>query len=108
MEAGAGESRAAEPAQQGELVPTFTVAAGPNGSGKSTLTRLGRETFQDTVVLDPDAIAKSMQLVEVETGSAIDAGRAVSLRAEELMLARQSFLWRRHSPADVSADDETS
>ena len=73
-------------------MPTFTVVAGPNGSGKSTLTRLGRETFQDTVILDPDAIAKSMQAVGTESGSAMDAGRAVLLRAEDLLLGRQSFL----------------
>ena len=73
-------------------MPTLTVVAGPNGSGKSTLTRLGRETFQGMVVLDPDAIAKSMQTVGIESGSAIDAGRAVLLTAEQLLMSKQSFL----------------
>jgi predicted ABC-type ATPase len=74
------------------MMPTFTVVAGPNGSGKTTLTRLGRETFQDTVLLDPDAIARSMQIVGSEGKSAIDAGRAVLLRSNELLKANESFL----------------
>jgi predicted ABC-type ATPase len=73
-------------------LPTFTVVAGPNGSGKSTLTRLGRETFQDSAVLDPDAIARSLQATGEGGGSSIDAGRLVLQRAEELLSSKQSFL----------------
>lgn len=60
MEEIRGETRSNCAADEGWMMPTFTVVAGPNGSGKTTLTRLGRETFQDTVLLDPDAIAKSI------------------------------------------------
>lgn len=73
-------------------MPTFTVVAGANGAGKSTLTRLGREGFQDSAVLDPDAIARSMRETGADSGSPIDAGRNVLLRAEEFLSARQSFL----------------
>ncbi len=73
-------------------MPTFTVVAGPNGSGKSTLTRLGRELFQDSAVLDPDAIAKALGATSVMGASSIDAGRAVLERAEDLIGNRQSFL----------------
>lgn len=73
-------------------MPTFTVVAGPNGSGKSTLTRLARVTFQDSVVLDPDAIAKSQQRIGVLAGSAMDAGREVLERAEGLLRSQQSFV----------------
>jgi predicted ABC-type ATPase len=73
-------------------VPTLTVVAGPNGSGKSTLTRLGREAFQESAVLDPDAIARSMQTSGVDAGSAIDAGRAVLRLADHLLQTKQSFL----------------
>ena len=73
-------------------MPTFTVVAGANGAGKSTLTRLGREGFQDSAVLDPDAIARSMQETGVVSGSAIDAGRTVLQMAEALLSDRQSFL----------------
>jgi predicted ABC-type ATPase len=73
-------------------MPTLTVVSGPNGSGKSTLTRLGREVFQECAVLDPDAIARSIQTSGMESGSAMDAGRAVLKMAEGLLESRQSFL----------------
>jgi predicted ABC-type ATPase len=66
--------------------------AGANGAGKTTLTRLGREGFQDSAVLDPDAIAQSMQTTGVDNGSAIDAGRTVLQMAEDFLSNRQSFL----------------
>lgn len=73
-------------------MPTFTVVAGANGAGKSTLTRLGREGFQDSAVLDPDAVARSMQRLGVRSGSPIDAGRAVLDMAEGFLSSRSSFL----------------
>ena len=73
-------------------MPTFTVVAGPNGSGKSTLTRLGREAFQADAVLDPDAIARTLQATGENGGSSIDAGRAVLAMASKLLEANQSFL----------------
>ena len=73
-------------------MPTLTVVAGPNGSGKSTLTRLGRETFQDEPVLDPDAIARSLVATGEGGGSAIDAGRAVLQKCEDSLATMQSLL----------------
>ena len=69
------------------MIPTFTVVA-----GKSTLTRLGREAFQESPVFDPDAIARSLRATGAGGGSAIDAGREVLRRAEQLLEAKQSFL----------------
>ena len=66
--------------------------AGANGAGKSTLTRLGREGFQDSAVLDPDAVARSMQRLGVQSGSPIDAGRAVLEMAEGYLTSGSSFL----------------
>jgi len=73
-------------------MPTFTVVAGPNGSGKSTITRLGRVGFQESPVLDPDAIAKSTLDTTTSEGSLLDAGREVLLSAEQLLRSKQSFL----------------
>ena len=73
-------------------MPLLTVVAGANGAGKSILTRLGREIFQSYAVLDPDAVAKDMQVSGVHGGSAIDAGREVLRRAEDFLGKRESFL----------------
>ena len=73
-------------------MPTFTLVAGPNGSGKSTITRLGREAFQDSPVLDPDAIAHSMALTKIGTASNFNAGREVLHSAENCISAGQDFL----------------
>jgi predicted ABC-type ATPase len=72
-------------------VPTFTVVAGANGCGKSTLTKWAREEFQESSVLDPDAIARSLQATGAKSGLAIDAGREVLSMAERLLDAGQSF-----------------
>jgi predicted ABC-type ATPase len=73
-------------------LPTFTVVAGANGAGKSTLTRLGREGFQECAVLDPDAVARSMQRLGVRSASPIDAGRSVLEMAEGYLKSGSSFL----------------
>lgn len=73
-------------------MPTFTVVGGPNGSGKSTITRLGRAGFQESPVLDPDAIAKSTLDTTMSEGSLLDAGREVLLSAKQLLHSKQSFL----------------
>jgi predicted ABC-type ATPase len=74
-------------------MPTLTVVAGPNGSGKSTLTKWNRESFQTVAVLDPDAVARSMQAASGNAGgSAIDAGRAVLSMADELLTTGRSFV----------------
>ncbi|MEG9431597.1 zeta toxin family protein [Terriglobus sp. ADX1] len=72
-------------------MPTLTVVAGPNGSGKSTLTKWNRETFQTFPVLDPDAVAKSLN-ASGSAGSAIDAGRAVLTLADQLLTEGRSFV----------------
>jgi predicted ABC-type ATPase len=72
-------------------VPTLTVVAGPNGSGKSTLTKWNRETFQTVPVLDPDAVAKSLN-ASGSAGSVIDAGRAVLTMADQLLTDNRSFV----------------
>lgn len=71
--------------------PVFTILAGSNGCGKSTLTAYGRSKFQDAAVLDPDAIARSIQDTMPSENSDLEAGRRVLLRAEELIATRQSF-----------------
>jgi predicted ABC-type ATPase len=71
--------------------PVLTILAGSNGCGKSTLTSYGRTKFQEAPVLDPDAIAKSIQDTMSSDNSDLEAGRRVLLRAEELIATRQSF-----------------
>ncbi len=73
-------------------MPILTIVAGANGAGKSTLTRLGRESFQSSPILDPDAIAKRIQETGKHGGSAIDAGREALRLAEEFLGKRESFL----------------
>jgi predicted ABC-type ATPase len=65
--------------------------AGANGCGKTTLTKWAREEFQESPVLDPDAIARSLQATATNYGSAIDAGREALAISERLLAAGQSF-----------------
>jgi predicted ABC-type ATPase len=71
--------------------PVLTIIAGSNGCGKSTLTAGSRDKFQQAPILDPDAIAKSIQDSLPYENSNIEAGKRVLLRAEELIDASQSF-----------------
>lgn len=71
--------------------PVLTIIAGSNGCGKSTLTSSARDKFQQTPVLDPDAIAKSIQETLDSNTSDIEAGKRVLRLAEELLESRQSF-----------------
>ena len=41
--------------------PTLTFIAGANGSGKTTLTRWNFELFKEIPLLDPDAVAHTLQ-----------------------------------------------
>jgi predicted ABC-type ATPase len=41
--------------------PTLTFIAGANGAGKTTLTRWNAELFKEIPLLDPDAIANTLQ-----------------------------------------------
>ena len=69
----------------------FTIIAGSNGCGKSTLTSTARDKFQQTPLLDPDAIAKSLQATLDSNSSNIEAGKKVLRQADELIAKRQSF-----------------
>jgi len=71
--------------------PILTIVAGSNGCGKTSLTRFARTKFQQIPILDPDAIAKSLQETASGRTSDIEAGKQVLRRAEELIQARQSF-----------------
>jgi predicted ABC-type ATPase len=70
--------------------PTLTFIAGANGSGKTTLTRWNTELFKDIPLLDPDAVANTLQT----TASAmfpIAAARNVLKSAEEHLKKAESF-----------------
>jgi predicted ABC-type ATPase len=71
--------------------PVLTIIAGSNGCGKSTLTSSARDKFQQNPVLDPDAIAKSIQEILAANNSDIEAGKRVLRLADELIASRQSF-----------------
>ena len=69
----------------------LTILAGSNGCGESTLTSSVREEFQQSPILDPDAVAKSIRDTLNELSSDIEAGRRVLLLAEELIEKKRSF-----------------
>jgi len=71
--------------------PILTIIAGSNGCGKSTITASSRDKFQQSPLLDPDAIAKSIQETVAGASSNIEAGKRVLRMAEELLDKRQSF-----------------
>lgn len=87
-----GEGEAGEREKRRRLSrPVLTIIAGSNGCGKSTLTTYARENFQQSPILDPDAIAKSIQETIGPASSNIEAGKRVLQLAEELIESRQSF-----------------
>lgn len=70
-------------------MPVLTVFAGPNGSGKSTIiAQFSFEGKED--LLDPDAIAKQLNLADPRR-AAVAAGREVVRRTQEYIEKRQSF-----------------
>ena len=71
--------------------PLLTIIAGSNGCGKSTLTLASRNEFQMAPVLDPDAVAKSLQELASEANSDLEAGKQVLRLAEQLLEGQQSF-----------------
>jgi predicted ABC-type ATPase len=71
--------------------PTLTIIAGSNGCGKSTLTESARDKFQQVPILDPDAMARSLQQATQTGVSDIEAGKEVLRRAEKLVADKQSF-----------------
>jgi len=71
--------------------PTFTVIAGANGCGKSTLTRWAKAFFQQSAVLDPDAVAVELQAESNRELSDIEAGREVIRSANAFLAGGVSF-----------------
>lgn len=71
--------------------PIFTVIAGANGCGKSTLTRWAKAFFQQSAVLDPDAIALDLQAESDTILSNIEAGKELIRSAEAFLAGRVSF-----------------
>jgi predicted ABC-type ATPase len=70
--------------------PTVTFIAGANGAGKTTLTRWNSELFSPALVLDPDAIANTLQAETVGLPS-IAAARQVLATAKRHLETAQSF-----------------
>jgi predicted ABC-type ATPase len=70
--------------------PTLTFIAGANGAGKTTLTRWNAELFKEIPLLDPDAIANTLQ-TRTSTLFPIAAARYVLKSAEEHLERAQSF-----------------
>ncbi len=70
--------------------PSFTLIAGANGSGKSTLTNSNPDIFASFPILDPDAIARTIQST-VTASSAITAGRQALQIAKQLLHDQKSF-----------------
>jgi len=56
------------------------LIAGPNGCGKSTLTSAGPEFLRHFQIIDPDAIARTIQ-VDPNASSALAAGRQALSKA---------------------------
>jgi len=72
-------------------MPSVVVIAGPNGAGKSTLAPiLLRDTFGITEYVNADVIAQGLSAYAPET-AAIDAGRAMLARLDELASAKVDF-----------------
>ena len=69
----------------------FTVIAGANGCGKSTLTRWAKAFFQQSAVLDPDAVAVELQAQSNAELSDIEAGKEVLRAADAFLQAGVSF-----------------
>jgi predicted ABC-type ATPase len=70
--------------------PSFTVVAGPNGSGKSSLTAGSSDIFGHFPLIDPDAIARTIQ-VNSKNLSALAAGREALSQAASFLEASRSF-----------------
>jgi predicted ABC-type ATPase len=71
--------------------PILTVIAGANGCGKSTLTKWARAFFQETAILDPDAVAVDLQAQTSVDVSPIEAGKRVLASAENYLQKGVSF-----------------
>jgi predicted ABC-type ATPase len=77
-------------------MPTLTVIAGANGSGKSTLTRqlfgvTERDENRSILLIDPDAIAKEIDLID-PASAAIAAGRKALSLSQQYIQSESSFI----------------
>jgi predicted ABC-type ATPase len=70
--------------------PRLTFIAGANGSGKTTLTRWNIALFKEIPLLDPDAIANTLQATTSMLGP-IAAARRVLKSAAEHLAKSESF-----------------
>ncbi len=70
--------------------PTLTFIAGANGSGKTTLTRWNSALFKEIPLLDPDAIANTLQTT-TSAQFPIAAARQVLKSASEHLKNAESF-----------------
>jgi len=69
----------------------LVIVAGSNGCGKTSMTTLARTKFQQFPILDPDAMARSLQEASTKKTSDIEVGKQVLRQAEDLISAQQSF-----------------
>lgn len=69
--------------------PTLTLVAGPNGSGKSTISAARAD--EAMVVVDPDAIARTIAPHQPSL-AAITAARRAVLLCRTLLAKRDSFI----------------
>ncbi len=71
----------------------FIVGGGVNGSGKSTFTKSIRQRFPDLVVIDPDAIAKTLtgSFTTIEAES-LAAGKRALMSVQQCIERDRSFI----------------
>jgi predicted ABC-type ATPase len=72
------------------IPPRLTIIAGANGSGKTTLTGWNSDVFRAIPVLDPDAIARTLQPTS-RAAFPIAAARQVLASAKEHIDKHESF-----------------
>jgi predicted ABC-type ATPase len=70
--------------------PSLTFVAGPNGSGKSTLTSGNLDFFRAFPLLDPDALANTIQ-ADAQSASPLAAGRQVLQQIQDNLQNRRTF-----------------
>ena len=70
--------------------PRLTIIAGANGSGKTTLTGWNSDVFRAIPILDPDAIARTLQSTS-PAAFPIAAARQVLASAKEHVSKHESF-----------------
>jgi predicted ABC-type ATPase len=71
------------------MAPRLTLVAGPNGSGKSTIS--AAISGESRIVVDPDAIARTIDSLQ-PSRAAIPAARRAILLCRSLIAKRDSFI----------------